>query len=273
MTERFERARKAADLAADALKLYEEAIGINESNGRGRTSQTADAKFEFAWLTYSFQSASNTGKERVDRAEQLFTEAYAVSSEARGANDDQTLLIALVFGNFYQKYDNYEKALAQYEAFISGTEKKHGPNFAGLVPALQPFAQILYATFQEDRSAAAVSRIEKLTGKKEDLPMGKLDLYSRSGDNVDSRMKTAMAGMNRMRLMGEPPRHSPPIVRVTVHVTVDVDGKVTEAVADTTDEKLKTRAETAVCGWFIRPFSYNGENRKLRGLVYYTEPV
>ncbi len=40
----------------------------------------------------------------------------------------------------------------------------------------------------------------------------------------------------------------------------------------TDNDKLGTEAQAAVSKWTVRPFSYNGTARKMRGVLYYRKP-
>lgn len=61
----------------------------------------------------------------------------------------------------------------------------------------------------------------------------------------------------------------PGLISVPVNVEIDETGKIIKATADTTDGKLRTEAETTVSKWTVRPFSYNGQARKMRGVLIY----
>ncbi|MEJ7847322.1 MAG: hypothetical protein WKF92_04440 [Pyrinomonadaceae bacterium] len=114
--------------------------------------------------------------------------------------------------------------------------------------------------------------------------MGKLGLDLRSKDSVAfhagvSRSlqdknkvfgkKMTLAGGSMSRTVYEDSR--PRVTYTPVYVTVDENGKVIEAVADTKDAKLRDRAEQEVSKWIVRPFVYNGSARQLRGILVYPE--
>ena len=56
---------------------------------------------------------------------------------------------------------------------------------------------------------------------------------------------------------------------VPVEIEIDEAGKVTNAVAKTDNDKLGVEAESVVSKWAVRPFSYNGTARKMRGILIY----
>lgn len=258
---------------AEAIELFEEVIDSNNSAGRSASAQTGDAMSDLAWLLYNykFSSRAGEGKERVDRAEALFISALEILDKSRGPIADQTLLTVLAFGNFYQYYDNYEKALEQYERYLGAVEKTGGPADARAALALRPYAQIMHATYREPEAAAAITRVEKLTGRKDAVPMGRLELYSRSGDAVNHYMKVATSGFRDVWYINRARPMSTPLKVTYVLVTVDTTGRVIEAVAETKDADLKKRAEEETAKWFVRPFSYKGQSTNLRGIVRYVE--
>ncbi|MEP7211939.1 MAG: tetratricopeptide repeat protein [Acidobacteriota bacterium] len=267
---------QASDAAADADGLYREVIEVSETAGRQRSTQVADAKSELAWLMNNYSALPRPVpvigiRSRIDQAEALFSESLELNNEIRGNDADQTLIVVIAFGNFYLKYDNYEKALPFYERYIQTIEKKHGQKAAELVNVLRPFAQILYATLREEECNAAIKRIEEITGRKEDLPLGKLGLYTRSKDAVAFDLERAQAAQTKWVAGGGSRSVSARTKNVQVRTTVDTAGKVIEAIAETNDANLRKRAEQEVLKWFIRPFIYNGEARNLRGYVTYRE--
>jgi hypothetical protein len=136
---------------------------------------------------------------------------------------------------------------------------------------MRPVAQILYATFREQEANDEILAIERITGKKEDLPLGKLDLHLRSKESVAFHVKASeMSQTKRQFAIGPPAQRRS--VWVPVSVVVDLDGKIIEAAAETPDENLKQRAEKEILKWTVRPFSDNGTPRKLRGYLNYVEP-
>ncbi|HXG83738.1 MAG TPA: tetratricopeptide repeat protein [Pyrinomonadaceae bacterium] len=263
VTERIELSKKLTENGEEAEKLFREAARLNESGGRGQTAQTADIKSDLAWLIYNYfqvegKPSIDKSRSRIDEAEGLFLESLALNEQIRGRDADETLFVALGAGNFYFHYHNYEKALPFYERYIETAGRKHGKNYAGLVNALRPRAKILRATFQEPESAADLIKIEEITGQKENLPKDDLILHLRSKDSVAYGAKNA-AFIKR------------DAERVPVKVTADENGKIIEAVAETKNEKLREKAEREILSWTVRPFSYNGTPRKIRGYLIYTE--
>lgn len=273
--DRIDLSKRAAANAESAEKLFTEAVEISDIDGISDTAQIADGMSELAWLTHNYYPADNTptvqeGRSRIDRAETLYLKSLGLS-EQRGNDADGTSLIVISFGNFYQKYDNYEKAMSLYERYIQSVERQHGKTHADLANALRPFAQILFATFQDEESAAALKRIEEITGRKEDLPLGKLDFHLRSKESVAFHSKASELSRNMAKLAaGNSMRRQRTIV-VPVRVTVDETGKIEEAKAENEDSGLRKRAEQEIMKWNVRPYSYNGVNRRLRGYLSYRE--
>jgi len=255
--ERRDTAEKANQNANDAEQLFRQALKLNEKSGKGQTAQTADIKKDLAWIIYnhSYSGAKTIEKSRsrIDEAEKLLLDSITISEQTRGKDSDETLFAALDAGDFYYKYVNFDKALPFYERFIQTYEQKHGANHPDLVRALRPYASILFTTFQDQESAAAVKRIESITKKNEKMPKGEINLHLRSKDSV---AYSAPIIMQKIKV-------------VPVKVEVDETGKIIKAAAETDNDKLGVEAETVVSKWMVRPFSYNGTTRKMRGILIY----
>ncbi len=279
---------KANKNADDAELLFREALEINEKNGKGQTAQTADIKKDLAWLvsnhTYSGKKTVDKSRSRIDEAEKLLLDSITLSEQTRGKDADETLFAVSDAGDFYYKYVNFEKALPFYERFIQTYEQKHGPNHADLVVALRPYASILFTTFQEQEAAAVVKRIESITNKKEPMPKGEMNLHLRSKDavaysapiimeqnekaeNFRNKLKSEGRILNTANISA-----MPRLLMVPVEIEIDETGKITKTVAKTDNDKLGTEAQAAVSKWTVRPFSYNGTARKMRGVLYYRKP-
>ena len=283
------RSKAFADIK-DSEELFREAERLNEANGRGQTAQTADIKSDLAWTATNYTPvASNvapsiaTARARIDDAEKFFNESLALNEQARGRDADETLAVVLGMGNFYFKYDNYDKAVGFYERFLETAERTHGKNYPDLINALRPYTKILRATFQDAEAAEAVKRIEEITGKKEDAPKADLSLHLRSKDSVAFNAPNFVQSNEEMRKLRERLKAEgriisrsdidsmPKLERIPVRVTVDETGKILEAVAETSNSKRREKAEREISKWTVRPFSYNGATRKLRGYLSFTE--
>jgi tetratricopeptide (TPR) repeat protein len=280
--EMSEKANKNAD---DAERLFREALEINGKNGNGQTAQTADIMKDLAWLisnhTYSGTKTVDKSRSRIDEAEKLLLDSIALSEQTRGKGADETIFIVLDAGDFYFKYVNFEKALSFYERFIYAYEQKHGPNRPELVGVLRSYANILFTTLQEPESAAVVKRIESITKKNEPMPKAGIDLHLRSKDSVAYSApiimevnKKAENFRNNLKAEGKTLNAAnisamPRLITVPVAVEIDETGKITKAVAKIDNDKLRTEAEAVVSKWTVRPFSYNGTTRKMRGVLYY----
>jgi tetratricopeptide (TPR) repeat protein len=273
---------KATRNADEAEELFREALELNEKNGKEKTAQTADIKKDLAWLvsnhSYTGKKTVEKSRSRIDEAEKLLLDSIALGEQTRGREADETLFTVLDAGDFYYKYVNFEKALAFYERFIQSYGQKHGAEHADLVNALRPYASILFATFQEPESIAAIKRIEAITKKSEPLPAGEINLHLRSKESVAFSAPIIMehnekAELFRSRLKAQSGTLSlnnmPRLIRIPVSVEVDETGKILKAAAKTNDDKLKNEAESVVAKWTVRPFSYNGTARKLRGTLIY----
>ncbi len=267
--EKIEIYKKNSEIADDIETLLRQALKLNESGGRAQTGQTADVKSELAMLVQKYNPAAKPSVEnargRIDEAEKLLTESLALNEQVRGKDADQTLAVVLQTGDFYKRYVNLEKALPFYERYIQTTEKKGAKNYPDLVNALQSYASILYATYQDKETADAIKKLEEITQKKQ------VDGFD--GFNFQVRSKDAVAHSSRIS-QNLPARNINPsvkVVRVPVKVVIDENGKVIEATADDKDKKLSLKAEQEVSKWVVRPFSYNGKTYKLRGTLTYSE--
>lgn len=278
---RIAASQKASENAKQSDFLYREALQLNEQGGRSETTQTADIKGELAWLIQNYLGS----KKSIDDSEKFFLESIALNEKLRGQDAEQTLFVVLKTGDFYNEYDNYEKALPYYERYVQSVEKTSGKDSPILVNALRPIAKILLTTFQEQEAKDVVKRIEELTKKSEEMPKPDLDFHLRSKDSVAMTMKLipqyqeeikyfrAMLKAQGRTLNSNNISQVSKLLRVLVNVVVDEDGKVIETVADTKikDKKLAKRAEAEVSKWFVRPFFYNGVKRKMQGELYYLE--
>lgn len=280
-----EISEKANNNADDAELHFREALEINEKNGRGQTAQTADIKRDLAWLvsnhTYSGRKTVDKSRSRIDEAEKLLLDSIILNEQIRGKDANETLFAVLDAGDFYYKYVNFEKALSFYERFIQTYEQKHGANHADLVNALQSVASILFTTFQEQESAAVVKRIESITNKKEPMPKGEINLHLRSRDSVAysapiimEQNEKAENFRNKLKTEGRTLNTGnissmPRLIIVPVEIEVDETGKITKAVAKSDNDKLRTEAQATVSKWIVRPFTYNGTTRKMRGILNY----
>jgi len=276
---------KAARNADEAEELFREALEINEKTGKEKTAQTAAIKKDLAWLitnhVYSGKKTVEKSRGRIDEAEKLLLDAVGTSEQASGAESDETLFIVLDAGDFYYRYANFEKSLPFYERFLQAYGQKHGANHADLVSALRPYAAILFATYQEQSAAAAIQRIEEITKSREPAPNGEIDLHLRSKDSVAfsapvimEQNERAETFRNRLRaenrtLNSNNISQLSQMINVPVLVEVDETGKIVKTAAKTNDDKLKNEAEAVVAKWTVRPFSYNGTARKMRGTLIY----
>lgn len=271
--------KKAFENAKQADDNFRRAVILNEQNGRGETTQTADATGELGELVYDYAGS----RQSIDDSEKFFLKSLELNEKLRGKNDDKTLAIVLKTGNFYFEMDNYEKALPFYERYIRTGEAAYGSQHPTLMDALRPMATILLTTFQEKEAADALKRIETITKKPEAMPKTDLNFHLRSKNSVAFNSKNALeiregrqSVMAMLRAQGRTLTRSnidllPEINRVSVRVLVDDDGKILEAVAESGNDKLRSRAVKEVLNWTVRPFIYNGVAHKMRGYLTYSE--
>lgn len=271
--------KKAFENAKQADDNFRRAVMLNEQNGRGETTQTADVTGELAELVYDYIGS----RQSIDESEKFFLKSLELNEKLRGKNNDKTLAIVLKTGNFYFEMDNYEKALPSYERYIQTGETTYGSQHPNLTDALRPLAAIMVTDFQEKEAADALKRIETITKKPEELPKTDLNFHLRSKNSVEFNSKNALeiregrqSVMAMLRAQGRTLNRNnisllPEINRVSVRVLVDVDGRILEAAAESDNEKLRSRAEKEISKWTVRPFIYNGAAHKMRGYLTYSE--
>lgn len=284
--EKIELSEKSSQIAAEVETLLRQALQLNESGGRAQTAQTADVKSELAMLVDKYnpsvQPSIENSRGRIDEAEKLLSESLALNERVRGKDDDKTLSVVLQTGDFYLRYVNFEKALPFYERYLQTVEKKGAKNYPETISALRSYASLLHAGFQEKESAEAIAKLEAITQKKEaEFPAFNLQVRSKDAVAYNYQVLQGFRTENesfksRLKLQGKTLNRSaaesaPRVLRVPVRVVVDEDGKIIEAVADEKDEKLRARAVQQVSKWIVRPLSYNGAARKMRGTLTYTE--
>lgn len=280
--ETLETALKNAD---EAEALFRQALQLNETQGKEKTAQTADLKKDLASLIDNHPSGAKTiaaSRARIDEAEKLYLESIATNEQTRGAVAAETLRVVLDTGDFYFKYVNFEKALPLYERYLDNYEKVSTILPTEVVRALRPYAKILITTFQDQAATETLKEIETITQRPEERPAADLNLHLRSKDSVAFAFpviqqfnKESEDFRNRVKLEGRTPTNDrsgmPRMVFVPVKVEVDENGKISKAVADTNDKDLRAKAEAEVLKWTVRPFSYDGTARKMRGIMTYRE--
>lgn len=263
-------AKKRFECAEAAYQNFNRVLTLNN---RAESIQNADVKTDLAMLAYKMGS-----REKIDESEKLFLDSIALNEKLRGKESEETLYVVLKTGDFYFEMSNYEKALPFYERFVQTTEKKHGVNHPALTEALRPLAKIFYTTFQDEQVAETLKKIETITKKPETSETVSLHFGLRSKDSVAFMGKIIpeyrddLASFNVLyKVSSVNPAVRPKLTSVPVKVVVDETGKITEAVAETDNKKLKARAEQEISKWTVRPFSYGGTTRKLRGQLTYIE--
>lgn len=262
-SEKVEIYKRIARIASDTEKYLREIIKINEKDGRAQSVQNGNAKVELSILMQKFnpEPSVQTSRSRIDEAEKLLTEALSTSEKVSGKDDDKTLEIVLQFGDFYNKYVNFEKALPFYERYIE-TAGRVNKIYPDMENALRAYASIMSVTFQEEKAKETLEKIEKITKKKEEPKTKKVYLNLRSKDAVGVTSNRPRSRENLGGLKS---------TRVPVKVVVDENGKIIEAAAESDNEKIRKRAESEVSKWSVRPFSYQGTAHKMRGYLTFED--
>jgi tetratricopeptide (TPR) repeat protein len=245
-----ESAKNTADLFHEALEIY-------ENNSENENSQVATIKSQLAWVSDNFflvkPNSIQESRSRIDEAELLYTEAVGLQEKILGKNNELTLKTYIDFADFYLKYVNFEKALPFYETYRTEVEGKFGKESKLLLKCLRPMAKILAMNERQTELAEIIQQINKLSGNITETPTA-FELSLRSKDSLTQ--KSRAFGLER-------PKY------IKVNILIDENGKVVEAVAQTKEVSDKKEAETEVSRWNFRPFIYNNEVRKMRGIVYF----
>ena len=277
-----ERAEKIRDDGDDAEKYLRESLAINRKRGDSETLAAAATRNELGWVLNNYLSPRTTAeaRARIDEAEGLYTETLAIHEKLTGADSDTTLKTALVFGEFYLRWINFEKALPFYERYIAGVEKKYGTSAKALVPALRGVLETLVVTMRDDEAKELAKRIGTITGRDEPVPASspRLSLRGRKIEKVKLSIFAPPDFENDPRslfsyIVGAGAPSLGGITRVKhafVSIVVDEEGNVIEA--KSADPKIRgvKELEEAARNSKFRPFVYKGTARKMRGALTYT---
>lgn len=261
---------------------FREALDVYVRRNEGERLAAATVRNELGWLLNNYLAPHRHGqaRPRIDEAEKLFTEALAIQEKNTGADSDIVLSSVVNFGNFYMRWNNYEKALPFYERYVATVEKKYGPSARALVPALRGQLEVLVITMQDEEAKALAGRIAGITGRDEQVPnsMPRLGLRARKIEKVKSTRFIPSEFDNDMRgtfsyTVGAGGFSQMGVARfrqIMVKVVVDETGNVIEAKVDGSNVKNPEVAEAAAKASTFRPFVYNGVARKMRGAITYT---
>lgn len=270
--ERIKSVEEMNEDGEQAEKLFREVLDIYQNQLKTESPQLAMAQNEFGWLLYNYfkqpeknidaTTQTNNSRARIDEAEKLLTQALTLREKILGAEDDATLATVLNLAEFYRRFVNYEKALPFYERFLLAAEKKYGKSNKNLIPALRSFAQVLVTTNREAQAAEIVKQIAGITGQKENLPQPTENLSLRITRSELERLQQIPSNKDVIRRYKRP---------IPVRVVIDENGKITEAIADVDDEKLKARIEQSIREISFRPFVYKGAPQKMRGVVSFSQ--
>jgi tetratricopeptide (TPR) repeat protein len=260
---------------AAAEKLFNRVIEIHQNELKTDTPQLATAKNELAWITYNYfasgvdeddtaQEKTVKARSRIDVAEKYFIEAQALREKLLGAEHDDTLMTILHFGDFYKQYVNFEKALPFYERYLEAKEKRYGKIHKDLVPALRSYTEILVTTSQEAKAAERVKQLQQITGENISTP--------KADENISLRItRSELARVQQIPIKEDIRKRYKK--RIPIQITIDEEGKVSEAVARADNAKVKAKAEEFARGIKYRAFVYDDTPRKMRGVVYFSEAM
>ncbi len=235
-------------------------------------------------------------EKRYNDARDFYSKALNDSESSFGETNEATLVTLLNFAEFSVIAGDFEKAVSLYEKCIKTVEKKYGAENQNLIIPLRAYGQLLSASGQTEEVIKVNDRIQKITGKPENLSDTYLNLSVRSNKSfvvnnapnieekaqnttalVELQMRGIIASRNLSNeLILASSSHGKTyydnykrlsLLSIGVKITVDENGKVTEAEALTKNKDLKKAAEKVVKDWKFKPFEHNGKARKLSGYV------
>ena len=298
-----------------AIEMHlREAVTLSDKESKKDLIQAVGMRNSLAWILYNFSPPSpelvigvtklehdkyeDLTKVKVQKrfgdAKEIYSKALNESESNFGEADEATLVTLLNFAEFSVMAGDFEKAVSLYEKCIKAVEKKYGSEDRNLIIPLRQYAQLLVTSNQTELANKASERIQKITGKPENISGGFLNLSLRSdkafavnnvpeieekgqsnealvslgrrGANINSGYDGILASSSQGKTFYDNYKRLS-LLSVGVKVTVDETGKVIEAEAVAKDKSLKKAAEKIVRNWTFKPFKYDGQNQKMTGYV------
>ncbi len=241
-------------------------------------------------------------RERLSKSQDLFSQALIIQEKLLPVNDIATLITNLFLAVAYLQSADFEKSLPLIEKYISGIETKYGKKTESLLPALRIHTVIMLLIGNNNSATEISKQIFEITGKEENLANNLLFLTPRTktfkykGITGEDRIEVLdIQSYARVNANGNLPTPAGIISRggsvnlisvdsivipfmdgnikglTKVIIVIDENGKVIEAEPQTKDQKSKKKIEKDVLSWEFRPFNYNNERKKMKGIVYFFE--
>lgn len=284
------------DLRKDLIKKFEEdaerseaefreVIKIHEDHiknpSKNDSLQLASTQNELAWILYNYQNylfSSYKIENRNEEAEKLYLSAISSHENLLGKDADETLSVIFNLAEFYRKHIYFEKALPLYERFVNSVKNKYGEKNNILLPSLYSITEILITLGDTKQAQTFLDVISDIKGSKEKMPEANYVLNKRlvkgNGKTDDKSTIINLVDLgklfdpNAVSFRGSLEREQR-TKTIFVKVSVDENGEVTEATANTDDKDLGKEAESKVKDWKFKPFKLNGKSGKMQGYVIY----
>lgn len=293
----------------EILNLLGKAIEIYEQELRAENLHLATAKFELAqfYEKYNPPAKGSSGWEahlkKLSEIQELYSQSLALREKMLEKNDDLILINTYYLANSYLQSADFEKALPYYEKYILEVQEKYGKKSVDLLPALRSSAAIWRMIGRDEIVEKISGQISEITNEKEDLSQEFLPLSARSksfkynginnilgqfssskpyGITGDGRVAAAdIDSTNSIR--GRPQSQTPnfsfivpggnskfkPAKVIKTFITIDTEGNVSDAAAETDDSDIKEKVEKEVKKWEFKPFVYKGKMLEMKGVIYY----
>lgn len=248
--------------------LFREAIDLYKNKLKDESLLLAKAEFELAsFLTKSDEKFPTIRYYKMKDVEEFYGQAIAIRTKLLGEDDDVTMFTIYSAANFYRNNADAENSLLLYKKYLELVERKHGKTSEFLLPALNEAASVLTALKLDDEANRFLDRYKSISGEAPLPPV--FDLTIREGDERIRKWEFDNPSLNYFGTQVTRAKW------LMVHVELDEKGNVVDAQAEDPHEKTrggkdaKKKAEKDIRKLRFRPVSYQGEFKKVRGVVWY----
>lgn len=289
-----ERADSFVKYHANAVQmqnLLQKAIKIYEVDLKTENIELGIAKFHLAWLTDNYTPETfgpismAKSLETAKQSQNLYSQSLVIQKKFFKEDDESVLLTSYLLANSYLKTADFENAALILEKYIAGIERKYGKKSELLIPALEPYSEILKAIGSESKATTVsqqMSVIKNSPAEQSEMLLflspriKSLDykgLNPKSGSvvlEIRYKIPSFSNGVSKFPISSASIQSGANIVNAfPVIVTVDEKGKVIEAKVNTDSDSLNNKIERTVREWEFKPLTFNGQPKSLRGYVYY----
>ena len=262
------------------------------------------ARFANAWLLDNFQTRLTPvyDPKKLDKqTERIFSEYDFVLKEFRSRSDKNWIdpvLLLYSYANSLLRKAQFETAEPLLSECVELAGKRYGVNSPVLLPALRLLAGIADAAgnrLDHERFTGWMIRIEGGTGEgkkilfnlkgratPESMPLldpGKIVIVMGTRDGVEGRLnkrfpdrdvnedlpRQAGQQLTNNSIVGMSSGGGRPI---SVFISVDEAGNVTEAEVRSSDEKIRAKLKKIALGLEFRPMTNKGRITPMKGFVY-----